>query len=195
MLFRIFFVLLFITYIGQSSNVKAADILTEESVKNLLLRFETVLNSNDKKDKELFFKYFADTSAKIILANYILDPEDSNKELASESLTLSTAEFVKYIDLIRSKDYIHIYKVDIGGIIIDPKYKTGAAAIAIAEFGLRKQLAENGARIHDMTILAATNCNVTLADNTNDVIITSMNCIGKIIEDPKPTPYSQNTPN
>lgn len=192
MLFRILIVTFVITNILISSPAKAAEILTEEAVKNLFLRFQTVLNSTDKNDKDLFFKYFADSSAKIILANYILDPEDTSKELASENITLSTADFSKYLDLIKKKNYVHIYKIDVGGIIIDPKYKTGAAAIAIAEFGLRRQEAANGARINDMTILAATNCNVTLADNTNDVIITSMNCIGKIIEDPKPTPYSQN---
>jgi hypothetical protein len=191
MLVRLFFALFLITYVNTASYVSAAEILSQESVKNLFLRFQTVLNSNDKKDKELFFKYFSDSSAKIILANYILDPEDSNKELASENLTLSTAEFAKYLDLIRSKNYLHIYKVELGEVIIDSKSDTGAAAIAIAEFGLRKQVASNGVRINDMTILAATNCNVTLADNTNDVVITSMNCIGKIIEDPKPTPYSQ----
>lgn len=191
MLFRILFTFSLLTYVSTGSHVNAADVLSQESVKNLFLRFETVLNSNDKKDKELFFKYFSDSSAKIILANYILDPEDSSKELASENLTLSTSEFIRYIDLIRSKDYIHIYKVELGQVIIDAKSKTGATAISIAEFGLRKQQAPSGARIHDMTILAATNCNVTLADNTNEVIITSMNCIGKIIEDPKPTPYSQ----
>lgn len=189
---RTFFLFFLAILFGYNNACNAAEVLTEESTKNLILRFQTALNSYDQRDRDLFFRYYVDNAANIIVENRILDPNNPSVELSSESVTMNPTEYARYIELIRKPNYKHLYRIESSEVIVEPKSKTGVVAINIQEYALRKQEDKaTGAQINDMTILASTNCNVNVADNTNDVVITSMNCIGKIIEYPMPLTTTQ----
>lgn len=181
------FIIATLVSFNTTANSNALEILSEDTVKTLLLRMQSVLNETENKDHiNKFFKFSVDSGTRILITNHLLDPNDVSKDLATEELNMSPEEYVKYIDIIRKPNYKHLFKIEHSNIIIDEKTEVASVSLTIQEYALRKRLGSRGEALEDQTILASTNCNMNIGTNGNDAIITSMNCIGKILE-VKPT--------
>jgi len=149
-------------------------------VETLLLRMQSVLNRKNPREISRFFKFYSESTARFLMKNQLVDPDSTNKILATEELNMTWDQYVKYLENIIKPNYVYLFKIKMTDFQYNEEAELATVSFHLQEYALQVQY-DGKRKVDDITTLGSTNCNLHVGENATDLEILSMNCISKIV--------------
>lgn len=173
---RVFAVLVLVFLANTASAVK----ITQDDIIQMVGRMQSIMNQRTISGIEKYFGYYADSEARFLKTSYLVDPDNSEKILAQESLNMSRDEYIKYIKNILNPPTNYVYKATVNSVKMDDIVNQALVSYSTQEYATINVLDSTYNKVAEETSLIRSNCNMIVDYNSTDIVILSINCAEKI---------------
>lgn len=139
-----------------------------------------VMNSRNDGTIKKFFQYYTIKGAKFNKQSFYVDPEDENKILDEENLSLNINQYITYLNGILVTPNRYAYEYKITDVKPDEKGSSYLVALDIKESYSKNAYSESLHKYLDNIVFTTSSCNYQLVYKNGAVMISGMSCIEKI---------------
>ncbi len=168
----------------------AAKDLDDGSIRALFDQYAAVINSRDPKKIKQFLTYYADPDAKFYQNKIIINAATKKQE---ENMSkMDRDQYIKYITHIAADPIAYSFVLELHEIQINPDKLSATVSMHINELAIVSsnqpattpapgQNSISPAQKQKLKTVVSTNCNFALAMAGTNPVLTSGNCIEKLI--------------
>lgn len=154
--------------------------LPEKEAIEFIAQIEALMNRRNMDEIGRFYKFYTDKKALFVKESELVDPENPDKTIATESLSMNVEQYLAYLKGILSTPAKYSYSLKIESIELNDAQKTATIKLSAQDSSVSYGRDEEKNQDFSTYVLTTSNCNYSLGYKSAHYYILGMNCLERI---------------
>ncbi len=170
--------LVFILTLMVSANTASA--ISEVEAREFIAQIDALMNRKNMEEITEFYKFYSDKKATFIKESALVDPNDPDIVIATESLDMNVDQYIKYLKGILSTPSKYSYSSNIDSIVLNESDRTAAVKLTAQDSSVSYGRDDEQKRDYSSYVITTSNCNYSLTYKSAHYYLLGMRCAEKI---------------